>query len=314
MNRISRRTFVGTLAASATGSCLHAIEPFDRKHPRIKGLSLTSYSLKPHMRWWWGKRQDGQLEMAQFLDYCAELGLDAAEITSYFFEMPVERQYIHRLKRRAHVLGIDISGGAMGNNFSHPPGSDQTRQQLTYYREWLDHFADLGAPVVRVFASRGRPKGATDEQIIQNVIANLQQALPYAEKRGVMLGLENHDFVTNIDYLLRIVSAIDSPWLGVIWDSANLARTPDPYAQLVRIAPYAITAQVKVMTKVNGEHVPADYERLIRILNDASYSGYLVLEYEEPEDPYRAIPKFIRDVRAALASSAVSPKTSAARG
>ena len=53
----------------------------------------------------------------------------------------------------------------------------------------------------------------------------------------MMLGLENHDFVKNIDYLLRILKAIDSKWLGVIWDSANLSPTPDPYAQLERIAP-----------------------------------------------------------------------------
>ena len=104
-----------------------------------------------------------------------------------------------------------------------------------------------------------------------------------------MLGLENHDFVKNIDYLLRILKAIDSKWLGVIWDSANLSPTPDPYAQLERIAPYAVTAQVKVMTKVNGEDTPADYARLVKILREANYRGYLIFEYEEDEDPYTAI-------------------------
>ena len=58
--------------------------------------------------------------------------------------------------------------------------------------------------------------------------ANLEAALGHAEKRGVILGLDNHDFGKKIDYLLRILKAIESDWLGVVWDSANLTPTPDP--------------------------------------------------------------------------------------
>jgi sugar phosphate isomerase/epimerase len=297
MKLFNRRQFLSTAAVAATAVPALAIEPFQRSSPHFSGLSMTSYSLKPHMRWWNGKPTDGKLDMLGFLDYCAELGLDGAELTSYFFESPVEPTYINRIKRRAHLLGLDVTSGAMDNNFGHPPDSDVTRQQMQYFRTWLDHFADLGASAVRVFASKSRPKDATDEQVIANVTANLQQALAYAEKRGVMLGLENHDFVKNIDYLLTILQAIDSPWLGVIWDSANLAPTPDPYADLARIAPYAIVAQVKVMTRVNDKSTPADFSRLVKILRDARYRGYLVFEYEEPEDPYKEIPKYVQQLR-----------------
>ncbi|MCS5628769.1 MAG: sugar phosphate isomerase/epimerase, partial [Planctomycetes bacterium] len=100
--------------------------------------------------------------------------------------------------------------------------------------------------------------------------------------------------------LLRIIKAVKSDWLGVIWDSANLAPTPDPYKELARIAPYAVTAQVKVMTRVNGEEVRADYARLVKILRDANYRGYLVFEYEEDEDPYKAIPSHITELRKLL--------------
>ena len=295
---MKRRTFLSTAALASTA---HAIEPFSRDAAKFSGLGLTTYSLKRHMKWWWGKpnKDEGgqQLEMADFLDYCAELGLEGAEITSYFFPEPLEKREIHALKRRAQILGLDITGAAMGNNFAFPPGSDENLGHMKYFRTWIDHFAELGAPVVRVFAARGLPKGVSDEKIIENVIANLNEALAYAEKRGVMLGLENHDFVKNIDYLLRILKAIDSKWLGVIWDSANLSPTPDPYAQLERIAPYAVTAQVKVMTRVNGEDTPADYARLVKILREANYRGYLIFEYEEDEDPYTAIPKHLPELR-----------------
>ena len=292
---MKRRTFLSTAALASTA---HAIEPFSRDAAKFSGLGLTTYSLKRHMKWWWGKQtENGKLEMADFLDYCAGLGLEGAEITSYFFPEPLEKREIHALKRRAQILGLDITGAAMGNNFAFPPGSDENLGHMKYFRTWIDHFAELGAPVVRVFAARGLPKGVSDEKIIENVIANLNEALAYAEKRGVMLGLENHDFVKNIDYLLRILKAIDSKWLGVIWDSANLSPTPDPYAQLERIAPYAVTAQVKVMIRVNGEDTPADYARLVKILREANYRGYLIFEYEEEEDPYTAIPKHLPELR-----------------
>lgn len=286
-----------TAVAAANTSTVTAIEPFNRSSSHFTGLSLTSYSLKPYMRWWWGKPTDGPLDMLGFLDYCAQLGLDGAELTSYFFKTPVERSFINSIKRRAQVLGLDISAGAMSNNFGHPPGSEFAEQQMKYFRTWIDHFADVGAPVVRVFASKSLPKNTSDEQVIRNVTANLEIALEYAEKRGVMLGLENHDFVTNIDYLLTILGAIDSQWLGVIWDSANLAPTSDPYAQLARIAPYAIVAQIKVMTKIDGKDVPADFPRLIQILRDARYRGYVVFEYEEPESAYDQIPKYVEQLR-----------------
>lgn len=276
------------------------IEPFSRSGPRIKGLGMTTYSLKRYMKWWWGEQTAGDLDMLGFLDYCAELELDAAEITSYFFQTPLEKGYINQIKRRAQLHGLDIAGGAMGNDFSFDPKSDEAKAQQAYARQWIDHFADMGAPVVRVFASRRKLGGLDDERVIANVTANLGEALAYAEKRGVILGLENHDFVTNIDYLLRILKAIESRWLGVIWDSANLAPTPDPYSDLERIAPYAVTAQVKVMTKVNGEETPADYGRMLKILREANYRGYLIFEYEEPEDPYKAIPEHIHQLRSLL--------------
>lgn len=253
------------------------------------------------MHWWKGEPTDQKLDMLGFLDYCAELGVDGAELTSYFFP-PMNRTYINQVKRRAHLLGMDITGGAMGNNFRHRPKSEDAQAEMKYYETWIDHFADLGAPVVRVFASRGKVTAGTEDQVIANVIANLEQALPYAEKRGVMLGLENHDLMKNVNYLLKVIDAIDSPWLGVTWDSANLTATPDPYAELARIAPHAVNAQLKVMTQVNGKPSPADFARMLKILHDAKYGGYIVLEYEEKEEPYNAIPGFVKQVRKTLST------------
>ena len=190
-----------------------AAEPFSRG-PRLSGLSLATYSFRQHMNWWKGKPATGKLSMFDFLEQCAKLDLDAAELTAYFFPATVTSSYLHRLKRRAFRLGLDVSGGAIGNDFGHPPNSDHGRQQIKYTKDWIDRYAELGAPAIRVFAARTRPESNTDAEVIGNVVRCLHEVLPHAEKRGVMLGIENHDFATNLDYLLDIIVQVKSEWLG----------------------------------------------------------------------------------------------------
>ena len=302
-----RRLFLqcaAMLGAGFAGRGASAAETSSRASQQFAGLSLATYSFRRHMDWSRGKRSDGKLSMLGFVELCAKLGFDAAELTGYFFPKPLTASYINRLKRRAFLLGLDISGGAIGNDFGHPPNSARGQKEIAETKNWIDRYADLGAPAIRIFASRSRPQDSTDAQVVQNVTACLEQVLPYAEKRGVMLGLENHDFATNLDYLLQILSSVDSQWLGVTWDSANLAPTRDPYADLARIARHAITAQIKVTTRRDGKPEHADYAKLLAILKAADYRGYIVLEYEESEDAYQAVPRFADDVRSTIAKMA----------
>lgn len=285
-----------------SGGLLRAVEVPQRINPRIKGLSLAAYSLRSKMRWFKGEETEGEMEMLSFLDYAAELGFDGVELTGYFFDPEVTTSDLNEIKRRAHVLGLDITGGAIGNNFSFPADDPFAAEQREYTKTWIDCYSVLGAPVIRIFAGGKNPPGATKDQVIDNVVANLETILPYAAEKGVILGIENHDSMTDMDNFLQLLGRIDSPWLGVTWDSANVAPTDDPYSELERIAPYSVNAQVKVMTHVNGEKVPADLPRLIQILRDANYSGHVVLEYEEKEDPFTGIPRFLADVRSAMAS------------
>ena len=84
------------------------------------------------------------------------------------------------------------------------------------------------------------------------------------------------------------------------WDSGNF-HTDDPYADLEKIAPYAINAQIKMQIRRRGrQREPVDLARLLKILQTAGYRGYLVLEYEAEEDPYDAIPKTVDRLRRLL--------------
>jgi len=117
----------------------------------------------------------------------------------------------------------------------------------------------------------------------------------------VILGIENHDFSANVDRMLKIVRGVNSPFFGVTFDSGNF-HSADPYADLAKIAPYAVNAQIKVHMRPAGKgSEEADFKRIIAILREANYSGYITLEYEAKEDPYTQVPKYLDKLRACIA-------------
>jgi sugar phosphate isomerase/epimerase len=300
MIRLTRRSFLAGVAGAAAVSLTRpasGIEPFKRSAKPIMKLSLAAYSMKRYLAAKPGTK--GAMDMGGFIDYCAKLRLDGTELTSYWFPKTVSPEYLASLKRRAHLAGIDISGGAIANSFTLPPGKALDAQHA-HVCKWIDHYADLGAPVIRVFAGRSA-KGVGEAAALKHCVANMQKACAYAGKRGVILGIENHDYVADIGRMMKVVRDVKSPWFGVTFDSGNF-HSADPYADLARIAPYAVNAQIKVRMHPAGKPAEAaDFKRLIKILRDANYSGYITLEYEEREDPYKSIPKYIDKLRACIA-------------
>src|SRR5690606_38141846 len=129
----------------------------------------------------------------------------------------------------------------------------------------------------------------------ERCVAGINESVKYAAQKGVVLALENHGGITATpEQLLAIVERVeDSPFFGVNFDSGNF-RTADPYGDLEKIAPYAVNAQVKVAVSPNNAgKEEADLKRIIKTLKAANYRGYVVLEYEEKENPRVEIPKYL---------------------
>jgi sugar phosphate isomerase/epimerase len=307
---VSRRKFVSlgvvTLGTATQGSLkpAHAIAPIVRKGKQRLRLSLAAYSMRQFLAPKPGSPEEKTpMDLMGFVDYASELDVDAVELTSYYFPTEITPGYLARLKRHCHLKGLDISGGAIRNNFTSPPGSDEVEKSFDHVGMWLDHYAALGVGVIRVFA--GEPaagSGISEQQAIDNAIVNMRRACVMAGQRGIILGLENHDFLMHIDRLIPIVQAVDSPWFGVNFDAGNVI-SKDPYREMARIAPYTVNAQIKVnLVKENktAANVPLDMIRVVKILKDSGYSGYIVLEYEADEDPRKAIPRHLRVLRRAI--------------
>lgn len=304
----SRRSFLSQMSVAATATAtgltsvlatpVPAADPPVRPGTPLMKLSLAAYSFNRMFARRGTPEQIAAAEMSleKFIDYCAEQQLPAAELTGYYFPKDVTTDYLLNIRQQTHRLGISISGTAIGNDFCLPEGPARD-QQLADCRNWIDYAAIMGAPAIRIFAGRV-PKGDSEKAAIERCIDGIHQSLEYAAQKGVFLALENHGGITATpDQMLKIIDGVKlSPWFGVNFDSGNF-RTEDPYRDLARIAPYAVNAQIKVaMKSPEGKKYPADLSRVVGVLKDAGYRGFVTLEFEEA-NPLEEIPGYLSKLR-----------------
>lgn len=302
-NCLPRRAFLGrmtaglaALTASRSAVPAAAIEPVPRSGaPKFK-FSLAAYSYRSLL-----SGASPQLTLSDFIADCARLQLEGTELTSYYFPPRFSGDYLRQLKSQCFRLGLDVSGTAVRNDFGFPEDHPQRRESIAHVKQWVDHAAQLGAPVIRIFAGHVKPQMSADEAH-RLIVAGIEECCDYAGKRGVYLALENHGGPTaTVAGLLALVRDVQSPWFGVNLDTGNF-HTDDVYGDLAQAAPYAVNVQVKVVVSgPDRQKRPADFVRLAQILRDSGYRGYVVLEYEEGGDPREQCRKSLDQLRQAFA-------------
>lgn len=305
-NLLNRRCVLRGAVAVAAGTSLgtltratSAIEPVARNGRSKFKFSLAGYSYRDLFKAN-NKFAKEALTLHDFASDCAKMQLEGTELTSYYFPSPVAGEYLSDLRRHCFRLGLDVSGTAVGNDFCHPAGSQRDRQ-IASVKEWIDHSAVLGAPVIRIFSGSVK-KGQTEEEAHRQAVTAIEECCEYAGKRAIHLALENHGGLTaTADGMLKLIKDVKSPWFGVNFDSGNF-HGEDVYGELAQIAPYTVNAQIKVViSPAKQKRQQSDFKRLAKILNDAGYRGYVVLEYEESGNPRTECPKYIDQIREAFA-------------
>jgi sugar phosphate isomerase/epimerase len=276
--------------------------------PRLK-TSLNAYSfnkaLLEHM-----KDAGKGMSLFELLEFCARHDFDAVDPTGYYFPgypKPPSDAVINEFKRRAFVLGLDISGTGVRTHFA-SADKDRRARDVQHVKEWIEVAARMGAPVLRVFAGT-HPEGYAWEDVAAWMASDLKTCAQHAAKHGVLLGIQNHDdFLKTGEQTVKIVKMVDSDWFGVVVDTGAFA-TPDPYKDIAQVAPYAVNWQIKTHMPVRDGRdgkIKTDFKRIVQIAREANYRGYLPIETlpvaGEPYDPLVRVPQALKEWREALRS------------
>ena len=301
-----RRAFLTAAALAATAAARAGEQPPALPPPNRVAVSTYSF---------WHFRRNELRDVEKCLDLAADLGFDAVEILHR--QMTNEEPgYLQRLKQRAFLRGLSLCGFSTHQGFLSPDAATRTKN-VDHTVRCVELADAMGIPTMRVntgtwgtsknfdelMKNRGiePPRtGFTDEDGFGWVIDGLGRCLKAAEKCGVTLGLENHwGLGRTPEGVLRVVNAINSPWLQVTLDTGNFLE--DPYDKLALLAPKACIVQAK--TYYGGGlwyALDLDYDRIAGLLRKANYRGFVSLEFEGKEDPRTAVPKSLARLRKAF--------------
>jgi sugar phosphate isomerase/epimerase len=291
---LDRRDFlISALAGAAffSQSTTRAIQPIARTSGHHFKLSMAAYSYRDLLA-----AKPPKLTLIDFIDDCAKFGLDGTELTSYYLPQSPTEEYLRQLKVEAFRRGLDVSGTAVGNDFCFPPGEERDRQ-IADVKRWIEYADMMDAPVIRIFAGTSKP-GASADDSRRLAVDAINECCEHAAKYGIFLALENHGGITSdADNVLAIVREVESPWFGVNLDTGNF-HTADVYGDLAKLAPYSLNVQVKASIQpANETKQPTDFNHLAKILQDAGYRGYIVLEFEEAGDPRDECRRYVDQLR-----------------
>jgi hypothetical protein len=115
-----------------------------------------------------------------------------------------------------------------------------------------------------------------------------------------MVGLQQHnDCLKTADETIRVIEAVNSEWFGSILDVGSL-RAGDPYAEIEKLVPYAVSWQIKEEVGRNGKAEPTDLKKIKAIIDRHGYRGYVPFEALRQGDPTPAIVAFLARIREAF--------------
>lgn len=279
-------------------------------------LAVSSYSFHRFGR---GPEGDTRPSFESMIEACARWGIDGLELLGVHFEN-TEPETLAALKQHAFRHGVTLVAVSAHHNFVTPdPG--KRRGEIDRLCRWVDVAHGLGAPAVRAFGGRWatRPDfaqfmaaqgeepplpGYTEADGYAWTREAFEIAAYTAGRRGVTLLLENHwGFTGTAAGVLRILREVDSPWLAAVLDTGNFNFCADPYVEMAAIAPYSLLVHAKTYDG-GGIYYTAEleYPRIIRLLQQAGFNGWVSLEFEGLAHPDVAIPAGIARLREALTS------------
>jgi sugar phosphate isomerase/epimerase len=267
-------------------------------------LCCLSLSFKPEFT-------AGQLDDLRFIDLCGQLELDGVDFNLSSLRT-LDRDHLKKVKKACLERGLSIACLGVSNDFGRPAEEQEAVQQRVH--QGIETALFLGAPVVRLFAG-SVGAGQTRDTVWKRAVEGLRRAAEEAEKAGVVIGLQNHNhgnIASSGEDIARLLQEVNHPWCKHILDTGQYLGSPgasgaqpedarryDVYRSIARTAPLAVLVRAKLYRIKSGKEEWLDYDRILKILRDVQYNGFVSLVYEgwKDMDALHAVPsgaKFLR--------------------
>ncbi len=265
---------------SLSGISILQLSSCERKNMPFK-ISLAEWSLHRTIR-------SKKIDHLDFFDITKnKFGLSAVEyVNVFFFDKANDIGYLNEMKTRANDLGIKSllimcdSEGDLGD-----PDKKQRTKAIENHYKWVDAAKFLGCHSIRVNA---RSTGSYDEQI-KLATDGLQRLTEFAKDLGINIIVENHGGLSsNGTWLSKVIQDVDHPMCGTLPDFGNFKVEDntwyDRYKGVSELMPFAKGVSAKSNSfDHEGNDTQTDYYKMIKIVLDSGYDGYIGIEYEGNE-------------------------------
>uniref|UniRef100_UPI00321623AD sugar phosphate isomerase/epimerase family protein n=1 Tax=uncultured Draconibacterium sp. TaxID=1573823 RepID=UPI00321623AD len=279
----NRRNFLRTTAATAAGTMLFS--------PTFAGMAEKKSRYQISLAEWSFHKALFAKEMTN-LDFprvTRELGLEGVEYVNQFFkDKAKDEKYLAELKKIAknegvqNVLIMCDGEGMMG----HPEKKERIKT-VENHKKWVDAAAFLGCHSIRVNAGS---RGEYEEQ--QKLAADgLRMLCEYADTKKINVIVENHGGLSsNGKWLSGVMKMVDHKRVGTLPDFGNFiinrqtGEEFDRYKGVELLMPFAkgVSAKSNVFN-AKGDEANMDYYRLMQIVDDSGYKGFVGIEFEGSE-------------------------------
>ena len=181
------------------------------------------------------------MTLFEWIDLAATLGVDGLEFYSGFLED--DDAFLKKTKLALEKHGLEMPMLCCSPDFTQPDPA-LLQKEIERQKRMIEITAFFGGKFCRVLSGQRRPELARAAGVAQ-VVRVIKSLLPFAEKNGVVLNMENHykdnywqypEFAHKMDVFAEIVDQIDSPWFGVNYDPSNtILAGEDPLELLERV-------------------------------------------------------------------------------
>jgi sugar phosphate isomerase/epimerase len=290
----SRRSFIKNVSGLTAGLTTIGMVPGMLNACTGKGkmffsISLAQWSLHKYFkRWTSDGYTDGEADPLDFpVITRQEFGIEGLEyVNTFYYEKINETGYLSEMKKRSENEGMKnllIMVDAEGQLGDHDPAS--RKQSVSNHYRWVEAAKFLGCHSIRVNAGS---EGTWDEQM-KLAADGIHSLCEFADDLEINVIVENHgNLSSNGEWLGGVMKMIDHPRAGTLPDFGNFRISDteeyDRYKGVAELMPFAkgVSAKSNEFDE-DGNEVRTDYYKMLQIVKDAGFRGYVGIEYEGDE-------------------------------